>query len=142
MKKILLSSVLLLGFGWFVVNKYEADLHMQKHIFAASAPVESTQQVTVNHYKDGQYTGTVADAYYGKVQVTAVISQGKITEVTFLKYPQETQNSVRLNEDAISQLQTEAITIQSANVDSITGASLTSAAYLKSLSSALTQAQS
>src|ERR1700730_4480157 len=40
-------------------------------------------------YKDGTYTGSVADAQWGYVQVKAVIQHGKITDVSFLQYPNE-----------------------------------------------------
>ncbi len=142
MKKLLLSSVLILGFGWYVLSKNTIPFLNQNSATTSSSTSIATQQMSVNHYKDGQYVGVVADAYYGNVQVSAIISGGKITEVKFLEYPQERQNSVRLNENAIPRLQTETIAIQSANVDSITGASLTSAAYLESLTAALSQATS
>ncbi|MGZ3646383.1 MAG: hypothetical protein ACXVCM_21335 [Ktedonobacteraceae bacterium] len=40
-------------------------------------------------YKDGSYTGSVADALWGFVQVKAVITHGKITDVQFLQYPND-----------------------------------------------------
>lgn len=92
-------------------------------------------------YRNGQYSGDVADAYYGNVQVKAVISGGKITDVQFLDYPQDRQNSIRINTYAIPLLTSEAISAQSANVDTVSGASFTSGAFRESLSSALAQAQ-
>ncbi len=142
MKKLLLSSVLILVFGWYVPSKNTVPFLIHNSLMVPSFASVATQPAPVNHYKDGQYVGTAADAYYGNVQVAAIITGGKITEVKFLEYPQERQNSVRLNENAIPRLQTETIAVQSANVDSITGASLTSAAYLESLTSALSQAAS
>ncbi|MDE2399680.1 MAG: FMN-binding protein [Patescibacteria group bacterium] len=91
-------------------------------------------------YKNGSYTGSVADATYGNVQVKAIISGGKITDVQFLDYPQDRQNSIRINSFAMPYLISEAITAQGSNVDTVSGASFTSAAFRESLASALSQA--
>lgn len=136
MKKIILSTLLILGFGTYVFYRHDKD-----HYVATAFTLSVQSSKPSDHYQDGQYTGKVSEAYYGSVQVAAVISGGKITDVAFLDYPHERQNSVRLNEDAMPRLRSEALAIQSPNVDSITGASLTSAAFLESFSSALDQAK-
>lgn len=93
-----------------------------------------------NNYKDGQYTGTSADAYYGNIQVKTIVQNGKITDVQFLDYPQDRQTSRMINQDAMPVLKQEAITAQSANVQIVSGATDTSQAFQQSLNSALTQA--
>lgn len=93
-------------------------------------------------YKDGSYTGSVADAYYGSVQVATTISGGKITKVNFLQYPNTHSTSVAINQQAMPYLQQEAIAAQSANVQVISGATYTSQAFAQSLDAALTQAKS
>ena len=92
-------------------------------------------------YKDGSYTGSVADAQWGYIQVKAIISNGKITNVQFLKYPNERNRSIMINNYADPQLTSEAIAAQSANVDIVTGATDTSQAFIQSLSDALSQAK-
>jgi uncharacterized protein with FMN-binding domain len=92
-------------------------------------------------YKDGSYTGSVADAQWGVIQVKAVISGGKISDVQFLQYPNERERSVEINGYADPQLTQEAIQAQSAQVDIVTGATDTSEAFMQSLNDALTQAQ-
>ena len=92
-------------------------------------------------YKDGSYTGSVADAQWGYIQVKAIISNGKITDVQFLQYPNERDRSIMINSYADPQLTSEAIAAQSANVDAITGATDTSQAFIQSLSDALSQAK-
>lgn len=91
-------------------------------------------------YKDGTYTGGVADAYYGNVQVQATVSGGKITTVKFLQYPNTHSTSVYINQQAMPYLQQEAIQAQSANVQIISGATFTSQAFQQSLQNALAQA--
>lgn len=97
--------------------------------------------VNIGKYKNGSYTGNVVDAYYGNVQVKAIISGGKITDVQFLDHPQSRSTSVRINSRAMPYLTSEAITIQDSNVDTVSGASFTSAAFRESLASALSQAK-
>ena len=92
-------------------------------------------------YKDGSYTGSVADALWGVVQVKAIIKNGKITDVQFLQYPNDRNRSIEINSYADPQLTTEAIQAQSANVDIVTGATDSSDAFMQSLSDALLQAR-
>jgi uncharacterized protein with FMN-binding domain len=92
-------------------------------------------------YRDGQYSGGEIDAFYGLVQVQAVIQQGKIADVQFLEYPNDRRTSIRINRVAIPALISEAIQAQSAEVDVVTGATLTSDAFMMSLQMALRDAQ-
>jgi len=92
-------------------------------------------------YTDGSYIGTSADAYYGTVQVQAVISGGKIVNAVFLNYPQDRSTSRQINSQAMPYLIQEAIAAQSANVDIVSGATDTSQAFQQSLASALSQAK-
>lgn len=111
----------------------------------APTPTPSTPPppviISSGKYKDGSYTGSVADAYYGNVQVKVFISTGKIADVQFLDHPQDRQTSVRINNRAMPYLISEAIAAQDANVDTVSGASFTSAAFRESLSSALGKAK-
>ena len=92
-------------------------------------------------YKNGTYTGSVQDAFYGLVQVQAIISGGKITNVNFLQYPNDNRTSQFVNSQAMPLLTQEAIQVQSAQVDIISGASATSQAFQASLADALSQAK-
>lgn len=92
-------------------------------------------------YRDGQYTGPIADAYYGNVQVQVVVSGGKINDVRFLDYPHDRNNSIRINNYAMPILKQEAIAAQTANVDIVSGATATSDAFLQSFAGALAQAK-
>lgn len=93
-------------------------------------------------YKNGTFTGSVEDAFYGNVQVSATVASGKLTNVTFLQYPNTHDTSVMINQQAMPWLTQEAIQKQSANVDIISGATFTSQAFIQSLTNALNQAQS
>lgn len=92
-------------------------------------------------YKDGSYTGKSSDAFYGYVQVRATVSGGKLTDVTVLDYPQDRENSVMINDNALPLLKQQAIQAQSARVDGVSGATDTSQAFMESLGDALAQAK-
>ena len=100
-------------------------------------PVATTN---AGQYKNGQYTGTSANAYYGNVQVQVTIAGGAITNVQLLDYPQDRGTSVRINQQALPILEQEAIQAQSANIDTVSGATDSSGAFIQSLSNALAQA--
>jgi uncharacterized protein with FMN-binding domain len=97
--------------------------------------------VAAGQYRDGEYTGPSVDANWGLVQVKAVIQRGRLTDVQFLQYPNDRRTSQRINSIVMPYLQTEAIQAQSANVDLITGATLTSEAFAESLQAALDSAR-
>jgi len=101
----------------------------------------STSPAATTTYKDGQYTGSSSDAFYGFIQVEAVISGGKLTDVKFLQTPNDRDTSVMINSQATPILKQEAIQAQSANISGVSGATDTSQAFIQSLSSALRQAQ-
>jgi len=92
-------------------------------------------------YKNGRFIGSTEDAFYGNIQVQVAISGGKITDVIFLQHPNDNHTSQSINMQAMPLLKSEAIQAQSAQVDAISGASDTSAAFIKSLGNALSQAK-
>ena len=92
-------------------------------------------------FNDGEYIGDSVDAYYGYIQVKAVITNGKLSDVVFLDYPQDRGNSIRINTYAMPILKSEAIKAQSSNVNTVSGATDSSGAFRQSLASALAQAK-
>ena len=92
-------------------------------------------------YKDGDYVGPSTNAFYGTVQVKAVIRGGQISDVQFLDYPHYRNTSMRINTIVMPYLQQEAIQAQNAQVDLISGATLTSQAFVRSLQAALAKAK-
>jgi uncharacterized protein with FMN-binding domain len=106
-------------------------------------PVTLSQPTTAPRgmYKDGLYVGDVADAFYGNIQVQAIIQNGKITDVQFLQYPNDRGESIMINTQAMPYLKQEAIAAQSAQVDIVSGATDSSQAFIQSLGSALAKAK-
>ncbi len=107
---------------------------------AASGTTTGTTGST-GQYKDGIYTGAVADAFYGNLQVTVTIQGGAITNVTFPQAPSGGHSS-DVSAVALPALAQEAIAAQSANVNIVSGATQDSEAFQQTLASALAQAKS
>jgi len=95
----------------------------------------------MGQYRNGSYTGNVTDAYFGNVQVKAIIQGGKIADVQFLEYPKDRSTSLKISNDAMPILTQEAVQAQNSNVDIVSGATQTSEAFRVSLASALAQAK-
>lgn len=104
---------------------------------AGSTPASSP----AGRYKDGSYTGTSYDVGYGPVQVQAVISGGRLSNVKLLQMPSDINRSQEIASYAGPQLVQEAISAQSANVDIVSGATQDSLGFKDSLASALTKAK-
>ena len=107
---------------------------------SSGAAPTTTQPPQTAGFKNGTFTGPVANAYYGNVQVQVLIQNGKIANVTFLDYPHDRRTSQEINTQVMPWLTQEAIQAQSANVNLISGATLTSEAFANSLQSALNSA--
>ena len=91
-------------------------------------------------YVDGTYTGPAVDAYYGIIQMQAVVKGGRLAGVKVVKYPSDRQTSIAINRQALPMLRDEVVAAQSANVNIVSGATLTSRAFIKSIAGALQQA--
>jgi uncharacterized protein with FMN-binding domain len=85
----------------------------------------------------GTFTGGAADTRYGPVQVQITVSGGKITDAQAVEYPQESGRDVRINSAAVPELNQEALQAQSAQIDTVSGATYTSEGYQQSLQSAI-----
>lgn len=83
------------------------------------------------------YTGSVAQTRWGPVQVTITVSNGKITNVSVPTYPNGNGRDAEINAYALPILQQETVSAQSATIDTVSGATVTSDGYLQSLQSAI-----
>ncbi|MGW7404427.1 FMN-binding protein [Streptomyces sp. NPDC054833] len=85
-------------------------------------------------------TGDSVQTRWGPVQVRVTVKNGKLTRVTAVTYPQENPRDQEINSYAIPQLRREALAAQSAQIDTVSGATYTSDGYRQSLQSALDSA--
>ena len=101
--------------------------HRHHHAARAASPAAPT-----NH----QVTGRAYNVGYGVVQVQVTMQGRRITDVRAVSLPQGGRSS-DISSYAAPQLRSEALSRQSARIDSVSGASYTSAGYARSLQSAL-----
>lgn len=87
-------------------------------------------------------TGSTVQTRWGPVQVKITIKSGRLTDVTAVQYPTDNPRDQEINSYALPQLRTEALQAQSANIDTVSGATYTSDGYRQSLQSALDSARS
>ncbi|HVU12580.1 MAG TPA: FMN-binding protein [Phototrophicaceae bacterium] len=160
-RKVVVSAAVILIFAAYVINQRFADhaaadlppllitpaptTVSPRGIISSSVvgqPSPPAPTIVSNAtYRDGIYSGNEADASWGLVQVQATIQGGKLTDVQFLDYPRDRRTSQQINAIAMPYLVREALQAQSGHVDVISGATLTSQAFVASLTDALNQAQ-
>lgn len=87
----------------------------------------------------GTYTGDTFTNRYGSITVTVKLVNGKITDVTASAQADD-HHSEEINSRAVPVLRSEVIAANSAEVDSVGGATYTTQSYLSSLQSALDKA--
>jgi uncharacterized protein with FMN-binding domain len=88
---------------------------------------------------DGVYLGGAEYTMWGDVQVEVTVSSGKIVDVVAVQIPGG-RLSTAINDQAEPLLEAQAIEIQAADLDIVSGATYTSIAYAGSLQAALDQA--
>jgi uncharacterized protein with FMN-binding domain len=82
-------------------------------------------------------TGHVGNTVYGPVQIQLIMRNSKIVKVAVLEQPMNTIHDIQIGAFAFPKLIGETLTTQTAKIDSVSGASYTSAGYIASLQSAL-----
>jgi uncharacterized protein with FMN-binding domain len=83
------------------------------------------------------YKGSVAETRWGDVQVTITVTDGKITSVAVPVYPTANRRDQEINARALPILKQETLDAQSADIDTVSGATVTSDGYIESLQAAL-----
>jgi len=83
-----------------------------------------------------QVDGSTVDTEFGPYQVRVTFSGSEITDVQIITEPGD-RRSQRIASRAAPTLREEALQAQSANIDSVSGATITSEAYAQSLQAAL-----
>jgi uncharacterized protein with FMN-binding domain len=81
--------------------------------------------------------GAAADTRYGPVQVQIKVSGSRIVSSNAIVYPTSERRDREINDYAVPQLNDETVQAQSANIDTVSGATYTSDGYRQSLQSAI-----
>ena len=101
----------------------------------AYTPPPTTQAPPPPPKPSGTFTGQAVDTNYGPVQVQITVSDGKITQANG-----DDMGGSSIGQNAIPQLDQEAVQAQSANIQGVSGATYTSQGYIQSLQEAIDSA--
>lgn len=105
-------------------------------ITTAPTPAPSTSG-TQAPSKSTTYQGSVAQTRWGPVQVTITVTGKKITTVAVPTYPDGNGRDEEINAFALPVLKQETLAAQSAQINTVSGATVTSDGYIESLQAAL-----
>jgi uncharacterized protein with FMN-binding domain len=108
----------------------------------SSPTTTATTPTTVAQSSAGTRTidGTTISTNYGDVQVEVVLQGNRIVDVKALQLPFDRPRSEFISEQVAPMLRSEVLDAQSAQIDTISGATFTSEGYAESLQSALDKA--
>lgn len=142
-----LASVSIVGIGWQLGSQAidaSQSLTASTGGTATAATVTATTDAAAQAAatakaaaQSGTFTGAVVQTQFGNMQVSVTIANGAITAVTPLQLTNRGGRSVAISNQAAPILRSEVLAAQSANVQSVSGATYTTQGYLRSLQSAL-----
>jgi len=142
-------TVVVLMFGYHTSTNSTLSATSQPAFVGSSSTSGSTSSTTrsnggstgnSNSNTSSTVTGDVAQTRWGPVQVELTVKAGSVTEVRVLQYPTGNSTDEQINSYALPVLIQETLDSQSANIDMVSGATVTSVGYQQSLQSALDQA--
>lgn len=123
-------------------SRVQSQTPNQKRALASAAPIGTpVGKRAKSKLKNGRFDGNIYDVYYGYVQVRADVRKGQLVKIDILRYPSDRRTSRIIASRALPVLEQEAIRAQSAKVDLVSGATLTSLGFVKSLADALGHAR-
>lgn len=104
------------------------------------SPPPNKSGATTSKPSVASYTGDVADTRWGPVQVQITVKNRRITASQAVEYPQGNGRDAEINGFALPILDDEVVQKQTASIDTVSGATVTSDGYLQSLQSAIDRA--
>ena len=126
---------------WFLSTVAVVTLLFSYHTSTSGPTTAADQTVVAAPSSAGNtVTGAVAQTRWGPVQLRLTLASGKITAVDVVQYPDGNGRDQEINADALPVLVQETISAQNADIDMVSGATVTSTGYVQSLQSALDQA--
>lgn len=99
-----------------------------------------TSTAATKPVKTYKYKGPAVDMRWGPVQATITVKKRKITGVSIATSP-ENNRSTFIDEQAVPILKSETLQAQSATIDEVSGATMTSDAFIESLQAAVKKAR-
>ncbi|MFI0353043.1 FMN-binding protein [Actinomadura sp. 9N407] len=103
-------------------------------------PQTSGRSTPASGLKDGLFRGQTSVNQHGPIQVSIRVADGRITGVA-ARHATTPAKTLQVNRRAIPVLRQQALSAQSARVDTVSGATYTSGSFATSLQSALAAAR-
>lgn len=129
-----------------LVSAYAAGTHSGDDAVAApvggtgssgSEPGSAGSAGSAGSPGSGTFTGKQVSTRWGTVQVQITVENGRITAATALQYPQDNRHDQEINAYALPILEQQAVAANSAQLDGVSGATVTTNGYVESLQSAI-----
>jgi uncharacterized protein with FMN-binding domain len=130
-------TIVVLLFGYHTSTNKTSPAAATSGASTPATSAESSSPSTSPPSKITTYTGSVAQTRWGPVQVKITVRGGKVANVTVLQQPNGNPRDAEINSQALPVLIDETISAQSANIDMVSGATVTSDGYVRSLQAAL-----
>ncbi|AOX67188.1 FMN-binding protein [Curtobacterium sp. BH-2-1-1] len=136
------SSIAVLVIGWQLGGQPAVTAPAQQSTTSGAGTTGSSTGTgtTGGSSATGTFTGDTTQTRYGPVQVQITVANGTITDVTALQLTNSDGRSVQISQQAAPILRQEALQAQSAQIQSVSGATFTSEGYTTSLQSAIDKA--
>ena len=141
------TTVLVLLFGYHTSTSSTSVASAQSSALAprssgagTSSGSSSGSSSTSGTSTSTTFTGDSASTRWGPVQVEITVAGGTVTDVSVVEYPDGNGKDQQINARALPVLVQETLDAQSADIDMVSGATVTSDGYVESLQSALDQA--
>ncbi|OII19217.1 FMN-binding protein [Curtobacterium sp. MCBA15_013] len=134
------SSIAVLVVGWQLGGQPAVTAPAQQSTTSGAGTTGSSTGTTGGSSATGTFTGDTTQTRYGPVQVQITVANGTITDVTALQLTNSDGRSVQISQQAAPILRQEALQAQSAQIQSVSGATFTSEGYTTSLQSAIDRA--
>ena len=145
MRRIVIWSASTLG-ALLVLLSYStstgrAATHISSPAVAGAAPAAGATTGSAGSSEAGTtYTGDVVSTQWGPVQVQITVSGGRVTSADAVQVPTGNPRDEQINGYAVPVYESETVTAQSADIDAVSGATVTWQGYTGSLQSALDEA--
>lgn len=112
----------------------QTDASNNTSLTSDTTATQTEDTTSENELKDGTYSGTGSNEI-GSISVSVTIKQGNITSVEI------TSDNTRYGQSSISSLPNEVVIRQSADVDTVSGATLSTQDFETAVAQALEQAK-
>lgn len=89
---------------------------------------------------DGTWTSDAIQTNWGPIQVEMVVENGRITDVASVQYPQSRSRSLQISRSALPVYAEQVVSMQSARVNSMSGATQTARGFQQAVQTAIQKA--